>query len=802
MTRSSSGGSKLPRILSHYRLGRLLGSGAMGSVYEGVDRRDDSPVAVKLLHAHLTRDKTYRERFEREAHIGVLLRSPYTVHLLDYGVQADHYFIVMEFVDGATLRALMESGPLPAERALGIAVQIARALEEAQARGVVHRDIKPDNILVTPDDSVKVTDFGIARQIAGGTLTMPGGFLGTLSYAAPEQFLGIADHRSDIYSLGATLYDALTGRPPFRGTLEEMASAVRSQLDVRPLAGQPAAVVQVIQRCLEKEPERRYQSASELAADLDRAARALDELPGTAPTVVGDTVPTVREEAPPAVPEETPPTVQEAPQEAQPPQKAIPELPVLPAESGSGRRFPLGGRLAAVAVLLAAAAAAAVAFLLLGGSGGSGKVVSVADVKLDTLVLSAQQLGPGYAAFQPAFSGPVSNEELVKTVCPGAAAAGTDRLSGHRLAFQAPASAPTPVPVAGAAPAPVSPQNAVFLVSTEVELFAGRDGAARSLREMQEDIVANPRVVSCAELVPEGDVVAFRSEGIGEDARGLEMDVRRSPPAAFNAASALGGAAEAHRLTVIRFLRKNLVATVTVGDVNGQPQRAEAIRLARALDEKVRTALGEPSPTPRPTPGPTGPPALGSGGVSPSAVAASTPPPGGTRATSAPPAGTQPPAQQPPGQQPTAPPAVTQPPVQPPTQPPVQPPQPTPEPPPPVVNYVSTGTWYFTFFVSYNDCGFGPEEGSFVPHSMGLYEAIDSDGYISDGEVASIYDHNGAYIGDYYFSYPVFVFESPLSPGDFVRTTLEFSGPSDGLASREEYYPTDFGDDCLIYFEE
>src|SRR3990170_4323038 len=178
MARSSSRSSKPPRILSHYRLLQLLGSGAMGSVYQGVDRRDDSSVAVKLLHPHLTRDRTYRERFEREAHVGVLLRSPYTVHLLDYGVQADNYFIVMEFVDGSTLRNLMEAGPLPTERALNIAVQIARALEEAQARGVVHRDIKPDNILVTADDSVKVTDFGIARQMAGGTLTLPGGFLG------------------------------------------------------------------------------------------------------------------------------------------------------------------------------------------------------------------------------------------------------------------------------------------------------------------------------------------------------------------------------------------------------------------------------------------------------------------------------------------------------------------------------------------------------------------------------------------------------------------------------------------------
>src|SRR3989337_2913882 len=200
-------GPKVPAVVSHFQVESLLGAGGMGTVYLGVDRRDGTLVAIKLLHPHLT-DTSFRERFEREAHVAALLRSPYTVHILDYGVVDGRYFIAMEYIDGEPLGQALRGGPLPVDRALRIAAQVARALEEAQARGVVHRDIKPENILLGSGDSVKVADFGIARQVGGGTLTMPGAFVGTLAYAAPELGLGQADHRSDIYSLGATLYHA------------------------------------------------------------------------------------------------------------------------------------------------------------------------------------------------------------------------------------------------------------------------------------------------------------------------------------------------------------------------------------------------------------------------------------------------------------------------------------------------------------------------------------------------------------------------------------------------------------------
>ncbi|MFN0147453.1 MAG: serine/threonine-protein kinase, partial [Dehalococcoidia bacterium] len=268
-----------PQVLKgHYRLGRELGRGGMGLVFEGVDRRDDSRVAVKLLHSYLAEaDETYRERFEREAHIAALLRSPYTVHLMDFGVEQGYPFIVMEFIEGTTLAAAMKEGPLEPARALRIATETARALEEASARGVTHRDIKPENILLDMEGRVKVTDFGIARQAVSSGLTSTGVFVGTPTYAAPEQAEGQADQRSDIYSLGATLYAMIAGRPPYSGRTG--AEVIRQHRDaalpMAPLAGLPDAVANIIRRCLEKEPLDRYQTASELAGALERARQAI-----------------------------------------------------------------------------------------------------------------------------------------------------------------------------------------------------------------------------------------------------------------------------------------------------------------------------------------------------------------------------------------------------------------------------------------------------------------------------------------------------------------------------------------------
>jgi serine/threonine-protein kinase len=263
-----------PDVLKHYQLQRELGRGGMGVVFEALDRRDGTRVALKILHPGLAlSDPSYRQRFEREAHIAALLRSPYTVQITDFGVEGQVYFLVMEFVEGASVADLIRSGPIEPARAYAIAAEAAHALEEAAARGVVHRDIKPDNILIDSGGRVKVADFGIARSTMAPGMTATGMFTGTVAYAAPEQIEGNADHRSDIYSLGATLYAMLAGRPPFEGTnyLEIIDKHRGAPVPMEPLAGLPDAAMNVVRRCLEKHPLDRYQSASELAGALERA---------------------------------------------------------------------------------------------------------------------------------------------------------------------------------------------------------------------------------------------------------------------------------------------------------------------------------------------------------------------------------------------------------------------------------------------------------------------------------------------------------------------------------------------------
>jgi serine/threonine protein kinase len=264
----------MPETITNYRVVRLLGSGGMGDVYLAVDRRTDQDVAIKVMKPNLTEVPTFRERFEREAHIAALLRSPYTAHLLDYGFAEGRYFLVMQFVEGRTLRDVLQAeGKLDVQRACRICAQVARALEEGQARGVVHRDIKPENIMIGANDSVRVLDFGVARHEGGGELTSPGLFVGTAAYTAPENTVGYADARSDIYSLGATFYECVAGRPPFLGDPWKVLREHQSTpVPLDPIAHLPNAIVAILRRCLAKDADERYQAASALAADLERAA--------------------------------------------------------------------------------------------------------------------------------------------------------------------------------------------------------------------------------------------------------------------------------------------------------------------------------------------------------------------------------------------------------------------------------------------------------------------------------------------------------------------------------------------------
>ncbi|MET8911160.1 protein kinase [Micromonospora sp. NPDC004551] len=210
------------RLLNgRYQSEELLGTGGMGEVWRGRDLRLDRPVAIKVLTAAGVREPMAAERFDREARTAARLTHPHIVAVYDFGTEEDRSYLVMELVEGRTVGDLLTAGPLPLDQALSIAVQTSDGIAAAHAAGVVHRDIKPGNLIVTRAGTVKICDFGIARlpRLAGqNTLTGPSTKLGTSSYMSPEQALGgPVDPRTDLYGLGCTLYAMLAGVPPFAG---------------------------------------------------------------------------------------------------------------------------------------------------------------------------------------------------------------------------------------------------------------------------------------------------------------------------------------------------------------------------------------------------------------------------------------------------------------------------------------------------------------------------------------------------------------------------------------------------------
>jgi serine/threonine-protein kinase len=270
-------------IANRYEVGEVIGHGGMAEVHRGRDVRLGRDVAIKLLRRDLARDPTFQSRFRREAQSAASLNSPSIVAVYDTGEGAVNGtttpYIVMEYVEGRTLRDILAAeGRLLPRRAMEIAAAICAALEQAHAAGIVHRDIKPGNVMITPSGEVKVMDFGIARALTSSTATMTqtAAVVGTAHYLSPEQARGEhVDARSDIYSTGCMLYEVLHGAPPFTG---ESAVAVAYQ-HVRedPLPPSqvepdvPAAVDAVVLVAMAKNPVNRYGSAAEMRADLERA---------------------------------------------------------------------------------------------------------------------------------------------------------------------------------------------------------------------------------------------------------------------------------------------------------------------------------------------------------------------------------------------------------------------------------------------------------------------------------------------------------------------------------------------------
>ena len=274
--------------IKHYRVDERLGAGGMGEVYRGEDTRLGRPVALKFLPPSLKSDPESRARLLNEARAASMLRSPNIAVTYDIGEESGTDFIVMEYVDGELLSSRVAGGPIPVREVIEIGIQVADALDEAHARGIIHRDIKSANLMRTERGLVKVLDFGLAKFISNGAgdvtqaqMTMAGIVVGTVSYMAPEQALGRPiDHRVDLFSLGVVLFELLTGRVPFEGTAPtEIIDRILHETPVPPsryTAAVPPSLDAIVARALEKDPAFRYQHASDIARDLRQVGEEID----------------------------------------------------------------------------------------------------------------------------------------------------------------------------------------------------------------------------------------------------------------------------------------------------------------------------------------------------------------------------------------------------------------------------------------------------------------------------------------------------------------------------------------------
>jgi serine/threonine-protein kinase len=271
-------GSSQQKVLSdRYELNERLGSGGMAEVHLGRDRVLGRTIAVKTLLSQFSGDPSFIARFRREAQSAASLNHPQIVGVYDTGSHDGTHYIVMEYIEGRTLRdVIKEEGPLLPERAAEIAADVCAALSFAHQHGIVHRDVKPANIMMTKTGSVKVTDFGIARAMTGDTVTQTAAVLGTAQYFSPEQAQAApVDARSDIYSLGVVLYEMLTRQVPFTGSSPVAIAYKHVKEDPIPPSRLnpdiPPALEAITMKALAKNPDNRYQSAQEMRADLQRA---------------------------------------------------------------------------------------------------------------------------------------------------------------------------------------------------------------------------------------------------------------------------------------------------------------------------------------------------------------------------------------------------------------------------------------------------------------------------------------------------------------------------------------------------
>ncbi len=280
----TAGGDRLVGVVldRRYRIESQIARGGMSTVYRGTDMRLDRPVAVKIMDPQFAADPQFLARFEFEARSVARLTHPGLVAVYDQGQDGDHVFLVMELVEGGTLRELLrERGPMPPHAAAAVAAPVLGALAVAHRAGLVHRDIKPENILISGNGEVKIADFGLVRAVAAATTTSRSVILGTAAYLSPEQVtVGSADARSDVYSAGVLVYEMLTGRTPFTGDTSLSVAYQRVEKDVpdpsSAIDGVPPELDAFVRRATEREPSERYADAQVMADALGEICDTLD----------------------------------------------------------------------------------------------------------------------------------------------------------------------------------------------------------------------------------------------------------------------------------------------------------------------------------------------------------------------------------------------------------------------------------------------------------------------------------------------------------------------------------------------
>lgn len=280
------------KTISHYRILSRIGAGGMGEVYLAEDTKLDRKVAIKLLPPESVADEQAKKRLVREAKAAAKLDHPNICSIHEVGESEGRGFIVMQYVEGETLAFRIQRKPLELRESLDIAVQLADALAEAHSRGIIHRDIKPQNVMLTPRGQVKVLDFGLARVVrersliessseTESLLTTPGVVMGTVPYMSPEQIrCEELDARSDLFSFGAVLYEMITGHQPFAAESAAMTISAIVTRDPAPVARfsreVPSELERIVSKALRKDREQRYQTARDLLIDLESLRRHLE----------------------------------------------------------------------------------------------------------------------------------------------------------------------------------------------------------------------------------------------------------------------------------------------------------------------------------------------------------------------------------------------------------------------------------------------------------------------------------------------------------------------------------------------